>query len=281
MTADQRRPRCSPPVPWRSRCSNRWRSRRPQRDRDPHVGRGGVPPAGRGDAGHARERPAARSGGRRLPGARAGPQPPDRALDGRRSGLPPRRAAHRRRGVDRPGGKRPQAARGHVGRRRRAASSTSSVTSAVPGDGIGTTAVCAVARGNIVLAHHAMTGAPGRADGPRPATVATGRQRGARSPGRSHSAASTGGRRCSRQDPRQCTPLIELTGGSMVWRPRLDLLASDRFDQGVVVELESDGRAHLRFGDDIHGMAPSPHDHVRPPPTRSAAAPPATSVTTC
>ena len=37
-----------------------------------------------------------------------------------------------------------------------------------------------------------------------------------------------------------------------------DLLGSDRFDQGFVVELERDGRARLRFGDDIHGRRPAP-----------------------
>ncbi len=117
--------------------------------------------------------------------------------------------------------------------------------------------MCTVAHGNLVLAHHAMTApdvALTVADLPRwrpvvseaPIAWAQAFQRDTPAVGLLH------------QDPRQCMPIIELTGESAVWRPRLDLLASDRFDQGFVVEVETDGRAHLRFGDGIHGMAPAP-----------------------
>lgn len=46
-------------------------------------------------------------------------------------------------------------------------------------------------------------------------------------------------------------------GGTAVWESRTDLLGSDSFDRGVVVEIERDGRAQLRFGDDVHGRAPT------------------------
>ena len=66
------------------------------------------------------------------------------------------------------------------------------------------------------------------------------------------------GRRAVAPGPASVHADHRATGESAVWRPRLDLLASDRFDQGFVVEVETDGRAHRRFGDGIHGMAPAP-----------------------
>ena len=63
------------------------------------------------------------------------------------------------------------------------------VTSAVPGGGVGNTAVCAVAHGNLVLAHHAMTApdvtltCPTSRDGARWSARP-------RSPGRSRSSAT-------------------------------------------------------------------------------------------
>lgn len=52
--------------------------------------------------------------------------------------------------------------------------------------------------------------------------------------------------------------LIENGDNDRPWRPRRDLLGSDRFDQHFVVEVEVDGRAYLRFGDGRHGSAPRP-----------------------
>jgi hypothetical protein len=59
------------------------------------------------------------------------------------------------------------------------------------------------------------------------------------------------------QDPRLALPDIKLRGGGETWLPQRDLLGSDRFSSEFVVEVEDDGRATLRFGDDIHGRSPS------------------------
>lgn len=42
------------------------------------------------------------------------------------------------------------------------------------------------------------------------------------------------------------------------WQPCIDLLISDRFARDFVVEMESDGRAYLRFGDNQLGRQPAP-----------------------
>ena len=58
-------------------------------------------------------------------------------------------------------------------------------------------------------------------------------------------------------DPSEAVPAVtELTGGGLSWNPRLDLLDSDRFEPDFVVEMDEDGTAHLRFGDDELGLAP-------------------------
>lgn len=49
-------------------------------------------------------------------------------------------------------------------------------------------------------------------------------------------------------------PAITLNDG--VWHPQRDLLASDEFAPEFVVEVEEDGTAFLRFGDDQHGLRP-------------------------
>lgn len=63
------------------------------------------------------------------------------------------------------------------------------------------------------------------------------------------------------QDVRQALPQIELAGTSAdsqdsVWKPRRDLIRSGRDDQHFVAELDNEGRAHLRFGDDESGEQP-------------------------
>lgn len=50
---------------------------------------------------------------------------------------------------------------------------------------------------------------------------------------------------------------LEPVGGGSVWRPRRDLLASDEFAPEFVAEVEEDGAATLRFGDDEYGMRPA------------------------
>ncbi len=60
------------------------------------------------------------------------------------------------------------------------------------------------------------------------------------------------------QDARRAMPArLTLSDGDETWQPRADLLGSDRFAPEFVVEIERDGRAHLRFGDDVQGKAPS------------------------
>jgi hypothetical protein len=60
----------------------------------------------------------------------------------------------------------------------------------------------------------------------------------------------------TRLELKRVLPDLRLSDGEETWRPRRDLLASDRFAPHVVVEMEEDGRAVLRFGDDTHGRRP-------------------------
>jgi hypothetical protein len=61
-------------------------------------------------------------------------------------------------------------------------------------------------------------------------------------------------------DANQALPAITLTGTlngiSSIWTPQPDLLASSAIDKNFVVEVESDGSAHLRFGDGVNGFRP-------------------------
>ena len=61
-------------------------------------------------------------------------------------------------------------------------------------------------------------------------------------------------------DPRQALPAIQLSSTAGVWTPNNDLLDSDRFRRELVVEMEDDRTAHMRFGDDVHGLRPTPGD---------------------
>ncbi len=67
------------------------------------------------------------------------------------------------------------------------------------------------------------------------------------------------------QDVRQALPQITLTGtttdsqtstSESLWLPRRDLIRSGRDDQHFVAEMDNEGRAHLRFGDDESGEQP-------------------------
>ncbi|TMJ96969.1 MAG: putative baseplate assembly protein [Actinobacteria bacterium] len=60
----------------------------------------------------------------------------------------------------------------------------------------------------------------------------------------------------TRTDPREALPVVAVTGEGETWGPQFDLLRSDRFATEFVVEVESDGIAHLRFGDDERGRRP-------------------------
>jgi len=61
-------------------------------------------------------------------------------------------------------------------------------------------------------------------------------------------------------DPRAAVPAITLTGTldglATTWSCKQDLLESGESDADFVVEVESDGTATLRFGDDTNGKAP-------------------------
>jgi hypothetical protein len=56
--------------------------------------------------------------------------------------------------------------------------------------------------------------------------------------------------------PADAVPAVTLRSGGQDWSPAPDLLASGRFDRAFVAEVEEDGRARLRFGDDENGRAP-------------------------
>jgi hypothetical protein len=60
------------------------------------------------------------------------------------------------------------------------------------------------------------------------------------------------------QDAHDARPVIFLNGDGGVWSPQPDLFASDPFSRHFVVEMQSDGVAHLRFGDGVSGRKPSP-----------------------
>jgi predicted phage baseplate assembly protein len=63
-------------------------------------------------------------------------------------------------------------------------------------------------------------------------------------------------------DANQAVPAMRLTGVcnevTTMWSPEPDLLADSATDTHFVVEVESDGSAHLRFGDDTNGRRPEP-----------------------
>jgi hypothetical protein len=59
----------------------------------------------------------------------------------------------------------------------------------------------------------------------------------------------------------EAVPSVTLTGTlngvGTIWTPAPDLLAAGPGDTDFVVEIETDGTAHLRFGDDTNGMSPA------------------------
>jgi hypothetical protein len=58
-------------------------------------------------------------------------------------------------------------------------------------------------------------------------------------------------------DPRTGLPWIYLHGEGERWEPERELLNSDRFATSFVVEMHEDGRAGLRFGDNVLGRRPA------------------------
>ncbi len=57
-------------------------------------------------------------------------------------------------------------------------------------------------------------------------------------------------------DLSKVVPYVTLSGDGESWTAQRDLLASDRFATDFVVEMESDGVAWIRFGDDVLGRQP-------------------------
>ena len=66
-----------------------------------------------------------------------------------------------------------------------------------------------------------------------------------------------------RWDLRDVQPWIRLLDGGVDWAPQRDLLGSDRFATEFVVEVEADGVATLRFGDNVLGQRPEPGTHLK------------------
>lgn len=122
-----------------------------------------------------------------------------------------------------------------------------------------------VARGNVVLAEH------GALVGPEPLVPPVapdlGRYRPALDrPGLLHAApyedAAARGRPAAEAlavaPDAAIAAVVALTDDRETWTVRRDLLGSDRFAPEFVVETEDDGRAYLRFGDDVLGRHPAP-----------------------
>lgn len=62
-----------------------------------------------------------------------------------------------------------------------------------------------------------------------------------------------------RWEMRDVLPAITLLdGNARFWQPKRDLLSSDGFAKEFVAEVDDDGSATLRFGDDQHGLRPAP-----------------------
>lgn len=60
-----------------------------------------------------------------------------------------------------------------------------------------------------------------------------------------------------RHERARVLPWVRLEGSGPPWGPRRDLLSSGRFSRDFVVEVDDDGRATLRFGDDVMGERPA------------------------
>ncbi|HST62236.1 MAG TPA: putative baseplate assembly protein [Longimicrobium sp.] len=70
--------------------------------------------------------------------------------------------------------------------------------------------------------------------------------------------ATAGATAAVRSDPARALPVLWVRGENALapWRARRDLLASGPFARDVVAEVDDEGRAELRFGDDVLGERP-------------------------
>ena len=59
------------------------------------------------------------------------------------------------------------------------------------------------------------------------------------------------------QNPGEALAAVQLNDSGKIWSSRRDLLSSDRFAREFVVEMENNGTAQLRFGDDVLGKKPA------------------------
>ncbi len=66
------------------------------------------------------------------------------------------------------------------------------------------------------------------------------------------------------QSPQAALPAVELDENGNKWKPRRELLNSDRFAREFVLELDDEGRSQLRFGDDVLGMEPDAGTSLTP-----------------
>jgi hypothetical protein len=66
-----------------------------------------------------------------------------------------------------------------------------------------------------------------------------------------------GASKAIRQDLNKVLPQVKLFYEQEIWTPKLDLLASDRFANEFICEVENDGTTIIRFGDDVLGKKPS------------------------
>ena len=117
--------------------------------------------------------------------------------------------------------------------------------------------VCAVARGNLVLAHHAhaRTGTLVAGDERWRPVLSTEPLAAGTPPPPTGAPAAT----CSPSTPAPRCPWWSWPRrAARSGRPRRDLLGGDRFDRGFVIEVERDGRAAARFGDDTFSRRPAP-----------------------
>jgi hypothetical protein len=127
-----------------------------------------------------------------------------------------------------------------------------------PPGGSAARAEVAVARGNVVLADHGLS-IPSEPLVPRIAPAGRPyRPHLARGPLTFRGAfdVTAPAAAATLVDPHAALPVVTVTGEAETWSPQFDLLGSDRFATEFVVELESDGIAHLRFGDGERGRAP-------------------------
>lgn len=131
----------------------------------------------------------------------------------------------------------------------------------------GRPAPISVARGNVVLVDHGRT-----LDDALPQVPAEGRYRPRLPRGPLTQAArvawkvvdpATPASEAFRGSMEDLLPAVRLSEDGRVWMPRRTLLNSGRFSREFVAEVEDDGRARLRFGDNVMGVRPAAGSRLR------------------